>query len=266
VAREPRHGAALGLARVVALTMLRRMTGALLSVFVSDPEEIPVIVDMPLQLGEEYVIGRAPLPEEQGVVVDAHGVSRRHVMLIVHRDSVEVRDLDSSYGTKRNGFPIEMIRVADHPTSLILGDARVLVTPPPRGDATEFRHERQITTASLRRILVILCRDHIIPPANRGAWVLTDEEISAVLGGKPNAGTVGKDLRNIADLVELKAPATRESIIDWAIASHEVSATDAHELDTFLASRGLGPYDDRIRFFGRSKRLRQNLRLSPDRL
>jgi hypothetical protein len=235
-------------------------------VFVSDPDETAVIVDMPLQPGEEYVVGRAPLPGELGVVVNAHGVSRRHVMLIVHRDSVEVRDLDSSYGTKRNGFPIEMIRVADHPTSLMLGDARLLVTPPLRHDATEFRHERKITTASLRRILVILCRDHIIPPSNRGAWVLTDEEISAVLGGKPNAGTVGKDLRHIADLVDLKAPATRESIIDWAIASHEVAAGDAHELDSFLAGRELGPYDDRIRFFDRSKRLRQNLGLPPDRL
>jgi hypothetical protein len=242
------------------------MTGALLSVFVSDPDEIPVIVDMPLQLGEEYVIGRAPLPEEQGVVVDAHGVSRRHVMLIVHRDSVEVRDLDSSYGTKRNGFPIEMIRIADHPASLMMGDARLLVTPPMRHDATEFRHERQVTTASLRRILVILCRDHVVPPGNRGAWVLSDEEISAVLGGKPNAGTVGKDLRQIADLVGLRAPATRESIIDWAIASHEVGAADAHELDTFLASRSLGPFDDRIRVFDRTKRLRENLGLPPDRL
>jgi hypothetical protein len=246
--------------------MLARMTGATLSVFVSDPDESALIVDMPLEIGQDYVVGRAPLAEEHGVVVEAHGVSRRHLMLTVQRDAVEVRDLDSSYGTKRNGFPIQMIRIADRPTSLILGNARLVVTPPVRDDATEFRHERQVATASLRRILVILCRDHIIPPANRGAWVLTDEEISAVLGGKPNAGTVGKELRQIADLVELRAPATRESIIDWAVASHEVSSSDAHELDVFLTGRDLGPYDDRIRVFERTRRLRQNLGLSPDPL
>jgi hypothetical protein len=243
------------------------MTGALLSVFVSDPEEVAVVVDRPLETGKDYVLGREPLAEEEGIVVDAGGVSRRHLLLSVLRDAVEVKDLGSRYGTTRNGVGVITTRIADRPATFVLGNARIVVTPPVRGDATDLRHERRITVASLRRILVILCRDHVIPPGNRGAWVLTDEEISAVLGGTPNANTVGKDLKQIAKHVELAAPATRESIIDWAIASHEVSAADARELDEFLTVERKQPsYDDRVRTFERSTRLRKNLGLRPDGL
>jgi pSer/pThr/pTyr-binding forkhead associated (FHA) protein len=236
----------------------------MLSVFVSGSEELDAVVDMPLEVGKSYVVGRSPLVEDDGIQIEADGVSRRHLMLTVLRDAVEAEDLGSSYGTTRNGIPVNLTRIADRPATLVIGDARLVVTPPLRGDATELRHERRITVASLRRILVILCRDHVVAPGNRGAWILTDEEISAVLGGTPNAGTVGKDLKRVAATVGLEAPATRESIIDWAIASREVSQADAHELDAYLTlERGLPSYDDRIRTFERSTRLRRNLGLRP---
>jgi pSer/pThr/pTyr-binding forkhead associated (FHA) protein len=221
--------------------------------------------ELPLEVGKEYVLGRAPLSEENGVEVLAEGVSRRHLLLRVLRDAIEAEDMGSTYGTRRNGVPITSTRITDRPVVLCIGDAEIQITPPSRTGATELRTERVITTASLRRILVILCRDHVVPPAMRGAWVLTDMEISAILGGTPNAGTVGKDIKRIALTAGLETPSTREALIDWAVASREISAVDAAELDRFLLTeRGLPPYEDRVRTFDRSTRLRRNLQQRRD--
>lgn len=236
------------------------MSGAKLVVLLATGSEGTEPRDVALEIGREYVLGRAPLAEEEGIEVAAEGVSRRHLLLRVRRDAIEAEDLGSTFGTTRNGVPITVTRIADRPVVLRIGDAELVITPPARAGATEMHSEKLVRTASLRRILVILCRDHVIPPATRGAWVLTDEEISAMLGGTPNAGTVGKDIKRIAVTVGLEVPATREALIDWAIASREVTAVDAPALDRFLIrERGLPSYEDRIRTFERSTRLRRNL-------
>ena len=112
-----------------------------------------------------------------------------------------------------------------------------------------------------RRTLAILCRDHVVPPTGRGAWVLGDEEISAILGGTPNAGTISKQIAELSRMLGLAHPpkSIREALIDWAVASGEIDSADVAAVDDELVRRTGMTYDDRIRSFERSARLRRNV-------
>jgi pSer/pThr/pTyr-binding forkhead associated (FHA) protein len=233
------------------------MSGA--RVTITLPGRRPQVFD--LAPGDERIIGRRPLPDEDGIVIDATGVSKRHLSLVVARESVAVTDLDSTYGTFRKGTRIGGVRVADRPETLQIGVAEITIRPPERSDRTAFGHTRLVTIESHRRVLVVLCRDHVVPPSHRGAWVLGDEEISAVFGGTPNAGTISKTIAEIAKSLALEHPsrAIREALIDWAVATREVSVMDIVALDAYLTEKVGGTYEDRVRSFERSTRLRRNL-------
>jgi FHA domain len=215
----------------------------------------------PLQVGDECVVGRAPLAEEAGIVVDAERVSRRHVELVVTRNAVVVRDLESTYGTYRRGTRVASVRIADRQETLAIGAAELVIVPPARDHQTMRDRRRLVTTEAQRRTLAILCRDHVVRPSGRGAWILGDEEISAILGGTPNAGTISKQIADIARLLDLEHPpkSIREALVDWAIATGEIDAADIAMVEDELVRRtGMG-YDDRIRSFERSVRLRRNV-------
>jgi hypothetical protein len=204
----------------------------------------------PLPRGVWVVLGRRPdaAPDEEGVVVDAGGVSRRHVALRAAEDSVEVRDLGSTNHTFLEGTPITSVRLAGSTATLRLGTTvQVLVTPPADGDRTDAYRTLRVTTPGLRIKLIALCRDHLVPPRGRGSWVLTAEDVSALIAvnGTPRPSSVGDDIKDIKRIAGIPGCTTAQ-LIDWAIATREVVAADVAELDAYLVERFGRTYDERI--------------------
>lgn len=219
--------------------------------------------DHRLPHGVPVILGRRPDPgpDERGVVVDAAGVSRRHVALRVTEDGVEVRDLRSTNHTYLDGAPIRTARLSGPPSELRIGGAQVVVTPPADADRTDAYRAVRITTPGLRMKLIALCRDHVVPPRGRGAWVLTAEDLSALIAvnGTPRPSSVGDDIKDIKRLAGIPGCTTAQ-LIDWAVATREVVAADVAELDAYLMDRVGRTYDERILEIPRGTHLRGLLR------
>lgn len=222
------------------------------------PEEV-----VPLPAGVWVVLGRRPDPtdDERGVEVDAGGVSRRHVALRLGDTGVEVRDLGSTNHTILDGAPVTSTRVSGSAVTLRIGHAQVEVVPPADSDRTEAHRAVGITTPGLRIKLIALCRDHLAPPRGRGAWVLTAEDLSALIAvnGTPRPSSVGDDIKDIKRLAGIPG-ATTAQLIDWAIATREVLPADVAELDAYLQERFGQTYDERILEIPRGQYLKGLLR------
>jgi len=218
-----------------------------------------------LPAGLDVIVGRRPEPtgDEWGLEVDARGVSRRHLALRVLPGAVEVRDLGSTNHTFLDGAPVTSVRLTGHPGTLRLGDAMLVVEPPPDADRTGVMRTVRISTPGLRVKLLALCRDHVIPPRGRGAWVLTAEDLSSLLAvnGTPRPSSVADDVKDVKRLAGIPGASTAQ-LIDWAIATREVVDADMAELDAYLMERFGKTYEERILEIPRGQFLRGLLRAS----
>lgn len=181
------------------------------------------------------------------MIVDDPYVSRRHLTISLRDDGVHVADQRSTAGTLARGLPITTLRIATRPEVLQLAGAEILVVPPGDGSLTRSRRNLRLRQPMLRVKLVTLCRDHLIPPYGRGAWVLRAKDLAEILAvdGSPNEATLTKDLANIKGLVGVSG-ATTEELIDWAVASREVTAADAVDLDEYLLRERGATYDELV--------------------
>ncbi|HWH13490.1 MAG TPA: FHA domain-containing protein [Miltoncostaeaceae bacterium] len=220
-----------------------------------------------LPAGVSVVVGRRPEPagDERGLEVDARGVSRRHVALRTVAGAVEVRDLGSTNHTFLDGAPVTAVRLTGARGTLRIGQALLVVEPPPDADRTGVLRLMRITAPGLRMKLLALCRDHVIPPRGRGAWVLTSEDLSSLLAvnGTPRPSSVADDVKDIKRLAGIPG-ATTPQLIDWAIATREVVDADMAELDAHLMERFGQTYQERILEIPRGQFLRGLLRAHGD--
>ena len=86
-----------------------------------------------LALGEN-VVGRDPAAD---VVIDAVGVSRRHVLIVVRAEEVTVADLSSKNGTFVNGFRVTGPVPLAEDSDIRLGPVPVRFCRPPAGASTQ---------------------------------------------------------------------------------------------------------------------------------
>lgn len=216
-----------------------------------------------LPQGVTVVVGRRPepAPGERGLEVDAPGVSRRHLALRAVPGAVEVQDLGSTNHTFLDGAPVGTVRLTSPRGTLRIGDAALVVEPPPDPDRTGVLRAMRIMTPGLRVKLLALCRDHVIPPRGRGAWVLTADDLSALIAvnGTPRPSSVADDLKDVKRLAGIPGASTAQ-LIDWAIATREVVDADMAELDAYLMERFGQTYEERILEIPRGQFLRGLLR------
>lgn len=204
-----------------------------------------------LEQGIDYVVGaREEGGPARSVVVEAAGVSRRHLRVRADPSGVDVEDLGSTFHTLLDdGVPITRWRVL-RTTSLTIGRATLVIDPPePAGDRTQQPHALRVSRPALRRTLVALCRDHVVHPLGRGSWVLSHRDLEELFGGSPRADQFSKDVQEIARAINV--PASAEALIDWALATSEVGADDVRWLDGVLREATGMDYDQRIRVLSR---------------
>jgi pSer/pThr/pTyr-binding forkhead associated (FHA) protein len=206
--------------------------------------------------GVDVIVGSRPQTGDiRAIVVDAPGVSRRHLRLRAEHGAVDIEDLGSTFHTfLEDGLPITRWRAVVR-TILTIGDVKLVVEPPvPEGDETQRHRALRVSRFALRRTLVALCRDHVVHPRGRGSWVLSHRDLEELFGGSPKAYQFSKDLQEIAR--DARIPASAEALIDWALATGEVGAEDVRWLDDVLENATGMRYEARIRQISRFQWLR----------
>ena len=107
---------------------------------VSPPMEIGTVLQVldGVLAGQEFsledgatTIGRAP---DNGIVLDAADVSRRHARFELARGRLRVHDLNSTNGTRVNGDPVRVSDIEDG-DEILIGSQRMVVSVRARGRA-----------------------------------------------------------------------------------------------------------------------------------